>query len=292
MAGGTRTMVFVALLSSFSVWAGSARAGIDLPPWSVPCASGFDNPIFWVLFNPQPEPPGRVMVVDPSDPTAPVFTVKSNSLGKFSLVFAIQNISDLFSDFRCVTGSTGLQVLALSSTGPLYAVNFSFESGGAAGSGHAAASLSPGSDVMFNPQPEPPGEPGVIVSFSLVDPASGAPPLEGSEVGMTLQISGPGGELMSLTPLVPFVRGDTNSDDTTDMSDAVAIFGYLFLGDTTLTCEQAGDANDDGILDLSDGIRILTAIFLGGTDIAPPVEGCGIDPTGHSLSCSSYPRCM
>ena len=88
-----------------------------------------------------------------------------------------------------------------------------------------------------------------------------------------------------------FRRGDSNADGTTDISDAIAILGYLFLGDNKVPCEQAGDANDEGALDISDVIYVLSYLFLGGTPIAPPVGTCGIDPTGHGLSCVSFPPC-
>lgn len=90
---------------------------------------------------------------------------------------------------------------------------------------------------------------------------------------------------------VPFVRGDANSDGTTDISDGIAILGYLFLGVREVPCEQAGDANDDGTLDISDGIYVLGFLFLGGAEIRPPVVGCGVEPTGHGLPCASSPRC-
>ena len=89
-----------------------------------------------------------------------------------------------------------------------------------------------------------------------------------------------------------FLRGDSNTDGTTDISDAIAILGYLFLGMNKVPCEQAGDANDDGALDISDAIYVLSFLFLGGTAIEPPVETCGVDPTGHGLPCAMFPGCQ
>ena len=292
MAGRVWTMGLLVLLLLFSVWAGSAQAGVEPCPWSVPLASGFDNPLFWVLFNPQPEPPGDwiQMAVDPSVPTAPVFKVNNSSGGKFHLEFAIQNLSHPISGFRFVPRTTGFEVSTLGSAGPLYTASLSFTSGAALKS--ARASLSPGSDVMFNPQPEPPGYPGVIVDFNLVVGTTGAPPPDGVEIAMTLQLYGPDSQLISLTPAsMPFTRGDANADGATDISDAVAILGDLFLGEDRVPCEQAGDANDDGALDISDGIYILSFLFLGGPAIKPPVGACDMDPTGHDLPCSSFPAC-
>ncbi len=88
-----------------------------------------------------------------------------------------------------------------------------------------------------------------------------------------------------------FRRGDSNADNTTDISDGIAILGYLFLGEQKVLCEQAGDGNDDGALDISDAVYVLRFLFLGGKPIQPPVGVCGIDPTGHDLPCASFPPC-
>jgi hypothetical protein len=98
-------------------------------------------------------------------------------------------------------------------------------------------------------------------------------------------------EFGECVPPEMFIRGDANSDGTTDLSDALAVLGSLFLGEKKVPCVQAGDVNDDGALDISDGFCILSFLFLGGEGIAPPVGSCGIDPTGHGLSCHSFPGC-
>jgi hypothetical protein len=89
-----------------------------------------------------------------------------------------------------------------------------------------------------------------------------------------------------------FVRGDANADGATDISDAVAVLNFLFLGVKKVPCEQAGDANDDGALDISDSVYTLSFLFLGGRRIQPPVGTCGVDPTRHSLPCGNFPGCM
>ncbi len=89
-----------------------------------------------------------------------------------------------------------------------------------------------------------------------------------------------------------FRRGDSNADGATDISDAITILNYLFLGMDRMPCEQAGDANDDGILDGSDAMHVFSYLFLGGKPIEPPVEACGADPTGHSLLCRSFSPCQ
>jgi hypothetical protein len=90
-----------------------------------------------------------------------------------------------------------------------------------------------------------------------------------------------------------FIRGDANADEATDLTDAVAIFGYLFLGEKKVPCEQAGDVNDDGALDISDGIYVLSFLFTGGLAIKPPIENCGIDSSpAHDLPCAGYTLCQ
>jgi hypothetical protein len=92
-------------------------------------------------------------------------------------------------------------------------------------------------------------------------------------------------------PQLPFLRGDANSDGATDLSDAVSVLDHLFLGEDNVPCLEAGDSNDDGAFDVSDAVYILSFLFLGGKPIGPPVGTCGVDPTGHSLPCDSFPAC-
>jgi hypothetical protein len=89
-----------------------------------------------------------------------------------------------------------------------------------------------------------------------------------------------------------FARGDSNLDDRSDMSDAVTVLGYLFLGaPSELGCEQAADMNDDGRLDISDAGALLGHLFLGLSPLpAPAFPDCGYDPTADDLSCRAS-RC-
>jgi hypothetical protein len=96
-----------------------------------------------------------------------------------------------------------------------------------------------------------------------------------------------------------FHRGDPNSSGTTDISDGIAIFGYLFLGNpATLTCLESADANNDGTIDISDGIYLLNWLFVGGPEPAAPGPTgapCGFDPDPPSspgdLRCEGYSSC-
>jgi len=55
-------------------------------------------------------------------------------------------------------------------------------------------------------------------------------------------------------PRTPFHRGDPNSSGMTDISDALTIFGYLFLGSDYPTRLESADVNNSGEIDISDGI--------------------------------------
>jgi hypothetical protein len=83
-----------------------------------------------------------------------------------------------------------------------------------------------------------------------------------------------------------FRRGFVNEDGQDDISDAIAILGYLFLGrPTELYCEKAADNNDDGEVNLSDAVFHLSWKFLGGLPPPPPYDACGSDPTPDGLTC-------
>jgi hypothetical protein len=90
----------------------------------------------------------------------------------------------------------------------------------------------------------------------------------------------------------PFRRGDCNDDAKIDISDAIKLFGYLFLGDRAPFCQDSCDSNNDSWLDISDPVFILNYLFLGSSP--PPSPGptrCGADTAADALSCSAYLSC-
>ncbi len=97
------------------------------------------------------------------------------------------------------------------------------------------------------------------------------------------------------TPEAPeevFRRGDSNGDGTLDLTDAVHVLAYLFIGGPPPACFDAADADDSGELDLSDAIYSLGFQFLGGP--APPDPGpssCGPDPKADPFAACVYTRC-
>ncbi|MBI4604881.1 MAG: VCBS repeat-containing protein [Planctomycetes bacterium] len=97
-----------------------------------------------------------------------------------------------------------------------------------------------------------------------------------------------------------FHRGDPDASGRTDISDAIVVFGHLFLWDpTALPCLESADADNDGAIDISDGIYLLRWLFTGGPEPAAPgpaAAPCGVDPdaTGSpgDLGCAAYPPCQ
>jgi hypothetical protein len=89
-----------------------------------------------------------------------------------------------------------------------------------------------------------------------------------------------------------FVRGDANADAKIDLSDAVAVLNYLFVGGPAPPCFKAGDVDDNGVLELTDAVRGLNYLFTGGPAPNSPFPSCGLDPTmDDSLTCEAYEHC-
>jgi hypothetical protein len=81
----------------------------------------------------------------------------------------------------------------------------------------------------------------------------------------------------------PFRRGDLDGDGSSRLEDAVAVLGYLFLGDRGLECPDAADADDSGRLEVTDAVYLLNFVFRGGRAPAAPFPGCGEDATSDEL---------
>lgn len=90
-------------------------------------------------------------------------------------------------------------------------------------------------------------------------------------------------------PLTEFRRGDVNSDDEGDISDAVYFLAWQFSGGPEPTCLEAADTNADARHDLSDAIYVLVYLFQGGAPPpAPGLETCGAPDELH-FGCSASP---
>jgi hypothetical protein len=83
-----------------------------------------------------------------------------------------------------------------------------------------------------------------------------------------------------------FVRGDATHDGRLDIADPIrAIDDALYF--TSAACTDADDANDDGLLDLSDAVYLFGYLFLGGDPPPAPFPAIGRDPTADGLYCHS-----
>jgi hypothetical protein len=88
------------------------------------------------------------------------------------------------------------------------------------------------------------------------------------------------------------LRADVDGSTIVDMTDAVKLQEFLFLGGYTPPCEDASDANDDGWVDTTDVIHLLDYLFLGNKVIpSPGALECGEDLTPDDLTCNT-PVCF
>ena len=91
-------------------------------------------------------------------------------------------------------------------------------------------------------------------------------------------------EVIDSRPAERLRRGDSNDDGRVDISDALDILGYLFLGRSRPLCLDAADVNDDARVDISDASSVLGYLFLGGAHPAAPGPlECGSDATVDAL---------
>ena len=75
--------------------------------------------------------------------------------------------------------------------------------------------------------------------------------------------------------MLPFVRGDVDSDGAVSLSDPIASLLYLFAGGPEPGCMDSGDFDADGGMGLPDVILSLTYLFIGGDPPAAPGATCG-----------------
>lgn len=85
---------------------------------------------------------------------------------------------------------------------------------------------------------------------------------------------------LPVPPTPQFKRADTDGNGLVELSDALVVAGFLFLGEGTPGCLDAADADDSGEHDISDIIAPLNWLFSGGgTPPAPGPFECGRDTT-------------
>lgn len=99
------------------------------------------------------------------------------------------------------------------------------------------------------------------------------------------------GGSITIRPLVPFVRGDSNIDGRVDISDAIHMLRYMFAGGAAPECRDAADVNDNGANEISDSVGLLTFLFVGGLPPQDPWPDCGVDDEDDLLDCEGYLFC-
>jgi hypothetical protein len=81
------------------------------------------------------------------------------------------------------------------------------------------------------------------------------------------------------TILAPFVRGEVNGDADLNIGDPVTILLFLFSDTTTVDCMDAADTDDSGVVDITDAVYLLGYLFIGGPAPPAPFPEAGLDPT-------------
>ena len=92
----------------------------------------------------------------------------------------------------------------------------------------------------------------------------------------------------------PFHRGDADDNGQMQLTDAVRILSFLFLGGDAPTCLDAADTDDNAQIQLTDAVRVLGFLFLGQAPPAPPgppPTPCGLDAGAEHLGCASFLSC-
>ena len=89
----------------------------------------------------------------------------------------------------------------------------------------------------------------------------------------------------------PYVRGDSNSSGSVDLSDGVFTLSFLFRSDRAPGCMAAADSNGDGALDISDAVFVFLYLFAGGSPPGNPFPECGISADVAEEDCEAAGAC-
>ncbi len=137
---------------------------------------------------------------------------------------------------------------------------------------------------------------------SSVNPhSSGTISIQSSQGGTWEGISGVGPAASSIlksikrptsSPAARFLRGDCNHDGGVDISDAVCMVNWLFLGEAGSGCVAATNVDGVGAVNITDPIYLLTHLFLGGPPPVDPFPDCGTSDleTDRELGCETPQR--
>jgi hypothetical protein len=90
-----------------------------------------------------------------------------------------------------------------------------------------------------------------------------------------------------------FKRGDGDANGTVNITDAISVLNFLFLGGIAPPCMDAADTDNNGAVNITDAISLLNHLFLGGPAPAAPGMSCGPDPAtpADSLATCVYTNC-
>ncbi len=86
-----------------------------------------------------------------------------------------------------------------------------------------------------------------------------------------------------------FIRGDSNGDGSTDVSDPMFSLNYLFVDGKEPPCREAADANGSGDLNIADPIYHLQHLFDDGPAPPAPYPDCGIGPAPSGCEVGTCP---
>lgn len=92
----------------------------------------------------------------------------------------------------------------------------------------------------------------------------GAPPLLGAEIELIARWIDEGAR-----PTRNLRRGDFDQNETVNISDAVLVLNFLFVGGASPVCNPLVDTNADGSVNLSDAVFLLSFLFASGPPPAP-----------------------
>lgn len=106
---------------------------------------------------------------------------------------------------------------------------------------------------------------------------SGTPPASGI-YEFTAQITDAAGSTderqLSVNIGVPYICGDANADEAVNVSDAVFVINFVFVGAEAPNPIESADANCDTTVNVSDAVYIINFVFVGGN---PPCDTNGDD---------------
>ncbi len=82
-----------------------------------------------------------------------------------------------------------------------------------------------------------------------------------------------------------FIRGDSNCDSSTNISDAISTLTSLFVDGKELCCDAAGDTDANGRLNIADPVYLLNYLFADGEAPPAPTGECG-EVAVQNLGCN------